>query len=70
MTLGMISLTYLTVIKLFFEVGGISDRPLFFFGVLSAIIGTQLFLTGFLAELVINTRSRRNQYNISEELLS
>ena len=33
-----------------------TERPLFFFGVLSMIIGAQLFLTGFLAEMIIRNK--------------
>ena len=50
--IGLASLVYLSIEKLVFDIGGIAQRPLFFFGILTLIIGTQLFLTGFLAELV------------------
>lgn len=66
--LGFLSLIYLSVSKLFFNETGIQDRPLFFFGILLFIIGTQLFLTGFIAELVISTRSKDYSYNISERI--
>ena len=66
--LGTISLVYLTVMKLFYKVGGIQDRPLFFFGILVIIIGTQLFLTGFISELIIDSRGKTYSYNISEEI--
>ncbi len=32
------------------------------------ILGTQLFLTGFLGELVVRNSPRRNEYEIEEEL--
>lgn len=32
------------------------------------ILGTQLFLTGFVGELVVRNSTRRNQYEIEEEL--
>jgi hypothetical protein len=32
------------------------------------ILGTQLFLTGFLAELVSRTSTERNKYNIAKEI--
>lgn len=66
--LGIIILIYLSVMKLVFQVSGIQDRPLFFFGLLTIIIGTQLFLTGFIAELINDTRGKQHNYNISEEL--
>ena len=63
---GFASLIYLSIQKLFFDVGSIQNRPLFFFGILTLIVGTQLFLTGFLAELIINNRSKEYDYNIEE----
>lgn len=65
---GSIILIYLTMMKLVYNVSGIQDRPLFFFGILTIIIGTQLFLTGFLAELVIDSKAKSDGYNISETL--
>lgn len=65
---GALSLLYLSVSKLFYEVAGISDRPLFFFGMLATIVGMQLFLTGFLAELLIESKGRNYTYNISDRI--
>ncbi len=64
--LGFLILVYLTIEKVYHKIGGINERPLFFFGILLLIIGAQLFLTGFLAELVSRTSPRRNSYNIGE----
>lgn len=66
--LGFLILIFLSVEKLFYDVGGIATRPLFFFGILSVIIGTQLFLTGFLAELVSRNNPKRDAYQIEEEI--
>jgi hypothetical protein len=44
-----------------------TERPLFYMGLLSIIVGVQLFLTGFLAELVSRSSSDRNHYLIAEE---
>jgi len=66
--IGAMILVYLAVSKLFYDVSGISDRPLFFFGMLTTIIGTQLFLTGFLAELTIDIRGKNYTYNISDTI--
>lgn len=68
MFLGFVILLYLSIAKLFYEEYGIADRPLFFFGILSLIVGTQLFMTGFLAELVSRSGSDRNNYHIQEEI--
>ena len=46
----------------------ITAQPLFYLAILAVIIGVQLFLTGFLAELVSRTAHDRNKYLISEEI--
>ena len=43
-----------------------TDRPIFFFSLVFMIIGTQLFLAGFVAELITRNSSIRNNYKISE----
>ena len=68
MLTGMIILAYLSIDKIFFSQTGIATRPLFYFGILSLIIGTQLFATGFLAELITRNTSNKNQYQISESI--
>jgi len=68
MFIGMMILLYLTISKLIFSTGGIATRPLFFFGILTMIIGTQLFVTGFVAELVSRNAQSRNDYNIEETI--
>ena len=66
--IGIIILVYLTIMKLVYQVGGIQDRPLFFLGILVVIIGTQLFLTGFISELIIDSRGKTYNYNVSEKI--
>jgi glycosyltransferase involved in cell wall biosynthesis len=64
--LGFGILAYLTVSKIFWNVGNIDERPLFYFGILLLIVGTQLFVTGFLAELVSRSSADRNKYLIEK----
>jgi len=64
--IGFSVLAYLTIMKLIFNTSSIDDRPLFFFGILLLIIGTQLFVTGFLAELVARNKQDKDQYNIEK----
>lgn len=59
---------YLTITKFVFDVTGMTQRPLFFFAILAMIIGTQLFLTGFLAELVSRNAPGRNYYMVEKKL--
>jgi glycosyltransferase involved in cell wall biosynthesis len=46
----------------------ITEQPLFYLALMAVIIGVQLFLTGFLAELVSRTGADRNKYLIAEEI--
>ncbi|MDD4645832.1 MAG: glycosyltransferase family 2 protein [Bacteroidales bacterium] len=46
----------------------ITAQPLFYLALVAVIIGVQLFLTGFLAELVSRTATDRNKYLIAEEI--
>lgn len=46
----------------------ITDQPLFFLAIAAVIIGVQLFLTGFLAEMMTSNSSRKSDYNIDEEI--
>ncbi|MEM9886395.1 MAG: glycosyltransferase family 2 protein [Bacteroidota bacterium] len=65
---GFLILIYLSFEKIFYETYGIADRPLFFLGILAVIIGTQLFVTGFLAELITRSAPDRNKYLIEEKI--
>ena len=46
----------------------VTDSPYFYIALTMMILGTQLFLTGFIAELVSRTSQERNKYNISKEI--
>ncbi len=46
----------------------VTDSPYFFLSLTFMILGTQLFLTGFLGELVIRHAPDRNHYEIEAEL--
>ncbi|MCD8740147.1 glycosyltransferase family 2 protein [Mucilaginibacter roseus] len=43
-----------------------TDNPLFYIALVAIILGSQLFLTGFVAELVSRNSSDRNNYQIEE----
>ncbi len=66
--IGFIILIYLSIVKIMYQTYGIADRPLFYLGILSVIIGTQLFVTGFLAELMTRNAADRNQYLIETKI--
>lgn len=61
---------YLGVDKLFINPTGrlLTDRPQFFISLTAMIIGTQLFLAGFLGEIMVRSRKNESRYTISEEI--
>ena len=46
----------------------VTDNPLFYLALVMLIIGTQLFMGGFLAEMLSRNAPNRNKYEISERL--
>lgn len=50
------------------KVREIVDQPLFFLALVALIIGVQLFVTGFIAELMTSNQSKEIEYKIDEEL--
>ncbi len=64
---GLTIFVYLTISKFFFDATGMTQRPLFYFAILAMIIGTQLFLAGFIGELIGRNSAERNSYLIEEK---
>ena len=46
----------------------VTDSPYFYLALTTMILGTQLFLAGFLGELIARNSSERNKYQIEKEL--
>ena len=46
----------------------VTDKPLFYIALVAMVIGTQLFLSGFIGELVSRNSSDRNKYLIEKKL--
>lgn len=46
----------------------VTDNPLFYIALVMLIVGTQLFMGGFLAEMLSRNAPNRNNYEISERL--
>lgn len=71
--IGLLSAFIIGVDKLYALANGIpqrlvTDSPYFYISLTMMIIGTQLFLTGFLGDLVSRTSNGRNDYQIEERL--
>lgn len=64
--IGILVLTWLSIEKLMLNTVGIANRPVFYLGILSVIVGVQLFIAGFLGELISRSAAERNTYKITE----
>jgi glycosyltransferase involved in cell wall biosynthesis len=69
--IGFIMIAYIGAEKLYYLNHGIkarliTDTPQFYIALVSMVIGTQLFLTGFLAEMVSRNSPNRNNYKIEK----
>jgi len=71
--IGFIAVVWLGVQKWLFLTRGIGaplivDSPFFHVAIMSMVIGTQLFLAGYIAELVSRNSPTRNQYSIEKKI--
>lgn len=69
---GIIAL-WLIISKLIHQANGldfrqVTEQPLFYLALVAVLIGVQLFLSGFISELVSRNSSERNHYNIKETI--
>ena len=63
---GFLVSFYLALSKIFFDKTGFTQRPLFFVALVAMVIGTQLFVTGFVAELISRNAPNRNAYLVEK----
>lgn len=66
--IGFIAVAIVVILKICGMRAGITDTPYFYTALTSMILGTQLFLTGFLGELISRNASNRNTYHIAKVL--
>lgn len=45
----------------------VTDQPLFYLALVAILLGAQLFMTGFICELISRSSSDRNHYNIKDQ---
>ena len=64
---GFVAIAWIVVEKLAWSVP-VTNQPLFYFGLTTVVLGVQLFLAGFLGELINRRSSERNHYLIDEKL--
>ena len=64
---GFVAIAWILVEKLAWSVP-VTNQPLFYFGLTTVVLGVQLFLAGFLGELINRRSSDRNHYLIDERI--
>lgn len=70
---GFVAAAYLGLQKLYFlrhriQAILVADSPYFYLALASMIIGTQLFMAGFIGELVSRSSAERNKYQINRKI--
>ncbi|MDT7833091.1 glycosyltransferase family 2 protein [Flavobacteriaceae bacterium S356] len=70
---GFLSAAYIGAMKLYKLSAGlktilITDNPWFYIALTCMVLGTQLFLAGFIGELLIKSRNKEKHYAIKEKL--
>lgn len=66
--IGLIMIAGLLISKFLDPAFSLTNRPAFYLSIATMIIGTQLFLAGFVGELVSRSAADRNQYHISDQV--
>ena len=65
--IGFVATIILSISKLMGKIF-ITDSPYFYIALTMMMIGTQLFLAGFLGDLISRSSAGRNEYQIEENI--
>jgi glycosyltransferase involved in cell wall biosynthesis len=65
---GFCFIAYLYFTKFAYGHTGMASRPAFHISLMMMIVGSQMFLTGFVAELISRNASERNSYHVSDRI--
>ena len=68
--IGLCLALYLGIDKMFIHKTSrlITQRPQFYIALTAMVIGTQLFLAGFLGEIILRTKNNEERYKILENI--
>ncbi|QYJ68212.1 glycosyltransferase family 2 protein [Flavobacterium litorale] len=71
--IGLLSAVYIGITKLYKLYNNepailVTSNPWFYIALTTMIIGTQLFLAGFLGEIILRTKNNEERYKVSETL--
>jgi glycosyltransferase involved in cell wall biosynthesis len=67
--LSVLTIIIFKLVKLYngYETILVANNPLFFIALTAMVIGTQLFLAGFLGEIILRTKSNEPRYKIAQK---
>ncbi|MCG9791125.1 glycosyltransferase family 2 protein [Flavobacterium algicola] len=68
--IGLLSTTYIGFLKLYHVYNGmkyslVTSNPWFYIALTTMILGTQLFLAGFLGEIILRTKNNEERYKVA-----
>lgn len=71
--IGFMSAGYIGIAKLYHMYNGmrytlVTNNPWFYIALTTMILGTQLFLAGFLGEIILRTKNNEERYKVSREV--
>jgi glycosyltransferase involved in cell wall biosynthesis len=71
--IGFLSVGYIGFSKLYHMYNGmqyslVTDNPWFYIALTTMVLGTQLFLAGFLGEIILRTKNNEERYKVSKEI--
>jgi choline-glycine betaine transporter len=71
--IGFLSAGYIGISKLYHLYNGmkytlVTNNPWFFIALTTMILGTQLFLAGFLGEIILRTKNNEERYKVAREV--
>jgi hypothetical protein len=71
--LGFLSTGFIILFKMIKLYSGfhtilVTQNPLFYIAITSMIIGSQLFVAGFLGEIILRTKNNEERYKIATEV--
>lgn len=66
--IGFLIAAYLAYARFFMHGYRMTERPLFYFGLLAMIMGMQMFSAGFVAEMISRNSTRRDEYQIEKSI--
>lgn len=66
--IGFVMALYLIIFKIIDPNNSLTNRPPFYISLTAIIVGSQMFLAGFIGELIARSSSARNSYLIDEKI--